>query len=109
MVKGWRTVTLRDDLIAHIDAFVETNTLGFTSRGVLVAEVMRNFLEQQREGGPIMRAELERALRAVATLEPETPAALAEALLAELDMKVRHGAQADASKGRSNSDSTKRR
>lgn len=107
MVKGWRTITLRDDLVARIDAYVDSNTLGFTNRGVLVAEVMRRFLDNS--GDVLSRAELQRALRAVAATDPETPAALLEALLAELDMKVRHGAQAATPASTSNSESTKRR
>lgn len=84
--------------------FVRGNEWGYSNRAEVVTAAVRQFLE----GDVVTRAELQRALRAVASLEPETPAALLEALLSELDMKVRHSAQADAS-NKSNSDSTKRR
>lgn len=113
MAKGWTTIALRNDLVARIDAFVENNSLGFTSRGVLVAEVMRRFLD--KSGDVLTRDELERALRAVAATEPETPTALLEALLAELDMDVRHAPHHGTTKApiseqaKSSSESTKRR
>src|SRR5687767_9305730 len=87
MVKGWRTITLRDDLVARIDTYVASNDYGFTNRGVLVAEVMRRFLDSQ--GDHLTRSELERALKAVAATDPKTPAALLDALLAELDMGLK--------------------
>lgn len=85
MAKGWTTIALRNDLVARVDAFVATNTNGYPNRGVLVAEVMRRFLD--KSGDVLTRDELQRALRVVAMLEPATPKALLEALSRELDLK----------------------
>lgn len=115
MARGWTTIALRNDLVARIDAFVDSNTEGFTSRGVLVAEVMRQFLEGREN--PLTREELRKALLAVAATGPKTSAELLEALLAELDMRTvgeqrPARPQAGTSEARtkpSSSESTKRR
>jgi metal-responsive CopG/Arc/MetJ family transcriptional regulator len=103
-VRDYPTVSLKKQLVAQIDAFLVANPWGYSNRAEVVTAAVRQFLE----GPALSRAELERALRAVAALEPKTPTALAEALLAELDMKVRKPAH-QATTDKSSSESTSRR
>lgn len=105
MGKGWTSLSLKDDLIAQIDAFIAHNDAGFSNRAEVIATALREFLDSgNRE--EVARALLERTIKAVALTEPKDVPALLKALLAELD--ARGGHQASTSKGGSKTESTKR-
>lgn len=92
MVNGWASLSLRDEVVARLDAFIERNAWGYRNRAEVVTAAVRQFLE----GDVLARAELNRALRAVALLEPATPAALLAALLHELESTPTGGADVGA-------------
>jgi len=44
--RGWTTITLKDDLVALIDTFLDDNRLGYSNRAEVVAAAVRAFLAQ---------------------------------------------------------------
>lgn len=82
--KGWANVSLKDGLVAQIDAFLLSNDSGYSNRAEVVTAAVRQFLEGQKDP-PLTAGELSEALRAVASTEPSTVDELLKALLAELD------------------------
>jgi len=44
--RGWTTITLKDDLVALIDSFLDENRLGYSNRAEVVAAAVRTFLSQ---------------------------------------------------------------
>lgn len=112
VVKGWTTLSLKDDLVAQVDAFVRANDQGFTNRAEVVTAAVRQFLDGRE--CPLTQSELRRALLAVAATDPKTVADLLKALLAELDMRSvgeQRPARPHASTptGSSKTDSTRRK
>lgn len=85
MVKGWVSLSLRDEVVLRLDAYIESNVWGYRNRAEVVTAALRQFLE----GPPLSREELRQAILAVRATEPETVDDMLSALLAELDLKVR--------------------
>ncbi len=44
--KGYTTVALPDELVTEIDSVLKTKKLGYTSRGEMVKEAVRDLLKQ---------------------------------------------------------------